>query len=126
MKFLLTTLVLVGWSSTASAQAVCEPGETRAEVVIEAASGLLCGGPLGSWEEVIRVRVRRVLSGPQVGPVVAAVVWCPGRNILVGRVVEMCLGGTALPTAETRVDTLHNDQSPRLRARALRTVRSRR
>ena len=127
MKFFNMLVFVMAWScSAASAQAACEPGETQAEVVIEAASGLLCGGPLGSWEEVIRVRVRRIVSGPHLGAVVAAVVRCPGREILVGRVVEMCFGGTAPPTTDARRDSLRNDQSPRIRARLLRRIRSRR
>jgi hypothetical protein len=123
----LATLALLFWSRTASAQSFCEAGETRAEVVIESArSGLLCGGPAGGFEEVIRVRVRQVFSGSQLGPMVAAVLWCPGREIAVGHVVEMCFGAPARPAQVDRVDSLRNDQSPRVHARMLRRIRPRR
>ena len=113
----LSMFAFLGWSRVASAQAACEAGETRAEVVIETPrTGLLCGGPAGGFEEVIRVRVRRVLSGPQLAPVVAAVLMCPGRDIAVGRVLEMCFGTPARPQVD-RFDSLRNDQSARIQAR---------
>lgn len=127
MKSILATVFFFLCSSTAAAQTTCEAGETLAEVVIESArSGLLCGGPIGRLDEVIRVRVRRVVSGPPVDAVVATVLACPGRDIAVGNVVEMCLGAPARPTQVNRVDSLQNDQSPRIQARLLRRIRSRR